>query len=272
MIPKNYRAKLSLRPKVHGKVVRLAAVMHGLAIRLTSHARDGVMALYYSDKDGDTPDPMRDQLALQRKIDDVLRRYKADAASFKYFHDLPYQGLAIAGVLGDRMSDYRFDDYELRRWIKPNESVLDIGCNCGFIAVLAAYRIGASAHGIDINPYMIEVGQLVAKHLRVDDSVHLSAGNLVEYRPPAPFDTVLSFATHWTDDHNYRVSIVDHMERMASLLRPGGTLVFETHCNDVGSAEFYEGMASVKDRLFRFDGVYKKTDAGTRELYIMQRI
>lgn len=272
MIPKAFRARLSHRPKYHALVVRVAASMHRAAVWLTSHARDAVMALYYSDRNRDTPDPMRDQLALQRDIDGVLRRYRADKSSFKYFHDLPYQGLAIAGVLGDRMSDYRFDDYELRRWIKPGDAILDIGCNCGFIAVLSAYRIGAKAHGIDINPYMIEIGELVAKHLRVADLVTLTAGNLIDYKPSALFNVVLSFATHWTDDKNYRVGIVDHMERMASLLRTDGTLVFESHCNDVGKAEFYEGLASVKGRLFDFDGIYKMTDAGTRELYVMRRL
>lgn len=97
MIPVFYRAGLSCRPKLNSLVIGLASAMHGFAVRLTSHARDGIMALYLSDRHGDTPDPMRDQFALQRKIDDVLRRYSADRNSFKYFHSLPYQGNGYRG-------------------------------------------------------------------------------------------------------------------------------------------------------------------------------
>ena len=214
---------------------------------------------------------MRDAAKLQQKIEGVLVRYRADPASYKYFHALPYQGLAIAGVLGDRMSDYRFDEYDLRKWIKASDSILDVGCNCGSMAILSSYRTGCRSRGIDINPYMIEIGRLVAEHLRVAELVTLEAGRLQSYLSAEKFDVVLSFATHWTDDNNYRVTIEEHMDRMASYLKDGGTLVFETHCNDVGREEFYAAMAKVRNR-FDFDGCYKKTDVGTRELYIMQKI
>lgn len=271
MIPIRWRAKLARATDYHSMVTRVASRLHRLGTFATAQARDALMACYLSDQHADTPDPMRDARGLQRKIAAVLARYYADPTSYKYFHALPYQGLAIAGVLGDRMSDHQFDDYELRKWIKPGDRVLDIGCNCGFMAVLASYRTGCCAHGIDINPYMIEIGQLVARHLRVDDMVTLEAGRLQTFAPAEKFDVVMSFATHWTDDDNYRVTIDEHMMRMASYLRPGGTLVFETHCNDVGRPEFYEAMAEAR-ALFAFDGLYKKTDAATRELYIMRKI
>jgi SAM-dependent methyltransferase len=250
----------------------MAAWLHHLGTLATAQARDATMACYLADANADTPDPMRDEQHLQAAIRDVLERYQREA-KFKYFHALPYQGLAIAGVLGDRMCDYRFDEYELRCWIKPTDRVLDIGCNCGFMAILAAYRIGCHAHGIDISPYMIEIGRLVAKHLRIDDLVTLEAGRLQHFHPGPVFDVVMSFATHWTDDQNYRVSLDEHMTRIASYLKPRGKLVFETHCNDVNDAgrpAFQTAMQGVKDR-FQFDGPMKKTDSSTRELYIMSR-
>jgi SAM-dependent methyltransferase len=271
MIPIRWRPSVAAAAKYHPLVTGAALRLQRLGLSLMSQARDATMACYLSDAKGDTPDPMRDAPKLQRRIGEVLSRYRQDVTAFKYFHALPYQGLALAGVLGDRMSDYRFDDYELRKWIRPADTILDIGCNCGFMAVLSSYRIGCRAHGIDINPYMVEIGRLVAEHLRVSDLVTLRAGRLQEFQPVDKFDVVLSFATHWTDDNNYRVSLDEHMDRMASYLRSKGTLVFETHCNDVGRDDFYRAMAAVRDR-FEFDGCYKKTDAGTRELYIMRKV
>jgi SAM-dependent methyltransferase len=207
---------------------------------------------------------------LQDRIEAVLRRYRTDSDTYKYFYGQPYQGLALAGVFGDRVCDDRFDDYEFRKFIKPNDRILDIGCNCGFMAILAAYRIGCRAEGIDINKYMTEIGGLVAEHLRIADLVKLHAGKLQEYRPDEPFDVVLSFATHWTDDENYRVGLDEHMQRMASYLRPGGTLMFESHMADVGKPEFYAAMDAAKSTL-HFDGIYKMVDSGQREFYIMTR-
>lgn len=247
--------------------VRIAALAHRVGVRLSSWSRR--FLIDSSPFTRDASEPMLLQASLHREIDAILDRYRADKEAYKYFYGYPYQGLAIANVWGDRICDYRFDDYELRRWIKASDTILDIGCNCGFMAVLASYRIGCRSFGVDINPYMIEIGMAVARHLHVDELVQLDASNLKTFSIP-PVDCVLSFATHWTDDNNYRVGLGDHMKRMAGYLRPGGTLVFETHCADVGRSEFYAEMEQAK-ALFDFDGMHKRTDAGTRELYIMRK-
>lgn len=239
------------------KAVRRAALLHRIGSYFLARSADVLASA-----------PKRANLhgTLQADIEAVLRRYRADAGTFKYFYGHPYQGLAIAGVFGDRLCDPRFDEYALREHIRPSDRVLDIGCNCGFMAILAAYRIGCRAEGIDINPYMIEIGRLVADHLGVGWLVRLHAGRLQEFRPD-PFDVVMSFATHWTDDENYRVSIREHMERMRSYLKPGGKLVFESHCNDVGQPRFYSALEGCRD-LFAWSG-HRLVDGGHRELYVM---
>lgn len=252
------------------QIVKTAAMLNRVGLYFLAQSRLALGGIYTDGRYTVRNDFLVGQEALQEKVNEVLARYRADESAFKYFFGQPYQGLAIAGVFGDRLTDYRFDDYDLRKFIKAGDRILDIGCNCGFIGILASYRTGCHATGIDINPYMIEIGNLVANHLRLDDLVDLHAGRLQDFKPERPFDVVLSFATHWTDDNNYRVSIEDHMERMASYLRSGGTLVFETHCNDVGHAEFYEALERAK-QWFSFDGLYKKTDNDTRELYVMRR-
>lgn len=252
------------------RVVRLSALLNRVGLYFLAQARISLRLIYPDGRYGPDHDFLVSQHALQEKVNAVLARYRADEAAFKYFFGQPYQGLGIAGIFGDRLTDYRFDDYELRSFIKPGDRVLDIGCNCGFIGLVASYRTGCQTTGIDINPYMIEIGQLAAGHLRIADLVELRAGRLQDYEPGPVFDVVLSFATHWTDDNNYRVSIDDHMARMASYLKSGGVMIFETHCNDVGNAEFYAAMEGAK-RLFAFDGRHKMTDSDTRELYVMRR-
>ncbi len=253
------------------RIVRLSAKLNRLGLYFQAQARRGLGAIYPDGRFSAQHDFVASEYALQHKVADVLARYQADPTAYKYFYGQPYQGLGIAGIFGDRLTDYRFDEYELRKFVRSGDRVLDIGCNCGFISVVCSYRTGCHSTGIDINPYMIEIGSLAAEHLRVADLVDLKAGRLQDFSPGPVFDVVLSFATHWTDDNNYRVSLDDHMGRMASYLKSGGLLIFETHCNDVGNAEFYAALDAVRDR-FSFEKLYKRTDSDTRELYVMKRI
>lgn len=208
--------------------------------------------------------------ALHARIDAILARQRKEYGSYYYFYGHPYQALGILGVYGERSTEERYDAYGLRELIGPGDRILDIGCNCGFMALYTSFRTGCHAEGIDINPYMIEIGQQCANYLRIDDRVSLMAVRIQEYSAPKRFSVVLSFATHWTDDENYRVPLREHFERCASYLAPGGKLIFETHANDVGNAAFYEAIDTFND-LFSLE-LKRDTDRGTRHLYLFRRV
>lgn len=207
---------------------------------------------------------------LHRKIDGVLKRQRQEYGDYYYFYGQPYQALSILGVYGERSTEERFDAYGLRELIKPTDRVLDIGCNCGFVALYTSFRTGCRADGVDINPYMIEIGNLCAEYLRVDDRVKLTAARIQDYEARAQYSVLFSFATHWTDDENYRVPLREHFERCAAYLETGGLLVFETHAADVGNEVFYEAIKTFSD-LFTIESK-RDTDKGTRHLYLFRRI
>jgi SAM-dependent methyltransferase len=206
---------------------------------------------------------------LHRKIDGVLTRQRQEYGDYYYFYGQPYQALGILGVYGERSTEERFEAYGLRELIKPGDRVLDIGCNCGFVALYTSFRTGCRADGIDINPYMIEIGNLCAGYLRVDDRVKLSAVRIQDFEARAQYSVLFSFATHWTDDENYRVPLREHFERCAAFLEAGGLLVFETHAADVGNNVFYDAIESFGD-LFVKEAM-RDTDRGTRHLYLFRR-
>lgn len=208
--------------------------------------------------------------ALHARIDDILERQRKEYGSYYYFYGHPYQALGILGVYGERSTEERFDAYALRELIGPDDRILDIGCNCGFMALYTSFRTGCQAEGIDINPYMIEIGQQCANYLRIADRVKLVPTRIQEFSAPGRFTAVLSFATHWTDDENYRVPLREHFERCAGYLAPDGKLIFETHANDVGNAAFYEAIDTFAD-LFSLE-LKRDTDRGTRHLYVFRRV
>ncbi|MCM0028605.1 MAG: methyltransferase domain-containing protein [Polynucleobacter sp.] len=207
---------------------------------------------------------------LHCKIDGVLKRQRQEYGDYYYFYGQPYQALSILGVYGERSTEERFDAYGLRELIKPTDRVLDIGCNCGFMALYTSFRTGCQADGVDINPYMIEIGNLCAEYLRVDDRVKLTAARIQDYEARAQYSALFSFATHWTDDENYRVPLREHFERCAAYLETDGLLIFETHAADVGNEVFYEAIKTFSD-LFTIESK-RDTDRGTRHLYLFRRI
>lgn len=207
---------------------------------------------------------------LHRKIRRELAMQRSEYVSYSYFYGYPYQSLAILDIFGERGTEERFDAYGLAELVRPEDRLLDIGCNCGFMALYSAYRTGCTADGIDINRYMIRIGQYCAEFLRLQDRVKLHAQPFQDYRPTQSYTVVLSFATHWTDDLNYRVRLQDHLLRIHDIMTVGGLLVFESHSADVGNAEFYAALEDMRTH-FSWEGS-RLMAKGTRELYLMRRL
>lgn len=248
--------------------MRIANAINGLGMRCMVLARDIVAWINSNFTDARSDRRIRDLPKLHAEIQAILQRQKKDYQHYAYFYGYPYQSFATLGIFGERATEERFDIYGLGEILGPDDTVLDIGCNCGFVALYAAYRTGCRAVGIDINPFMIEIGQRCAKYLELDTRVELVAARFQEYASAEKFSAVFSFATHWTDDGNYRVSLPEHLRRIHTFLKPGGVLVFETHTVDVGNPEFYATLESVRD-LYEWDGK-GTTDNGYREVYRMR--
>jgi SAM-dependent methyltransferase len=262
-------ARLAANPKNHARLVRVAAAMNRFGIGWMARARDIVSTMNARTTDAASDRFIRDLPALHTRIEAILETQRREYPHYAYFFGRPYQSLGILGIFGERASEERFDVYGLADLIGPKDTVLDIGCNCGFMAVLAAFRTGCRAYGLDINPHMIDIGRAAADFLNLKDRVRLEAGKFQELQSEERFSIVFSFATHWTDDGNYRVELDEHFGRIHGFLTDGGLLIFESHCADVGQPTFYAAMERARD-LFDI-GPAKPTDNGTRELYLMRK-
>lgn len=246
----------------------LANATNRVGVMLMVHARNIVAWINQQFTDARSDSRIRKLPVLHAEIQRILRRQKTEYAHYAYFFGYPYQAFATLGIFGERPTEERFDIYGLRDLLGPDDTVLDIGCNCGFLALYASYRTGCRATGIDINPFMIEIGQRCAEYLEIEDRVSLVAAKFQEYSTADRFSAVFSFATHWTDDGNYRVALIEHLRRIHGFLKPGGILVFETHTVDVGNKEFYATLDSARS-MYEWSGK-GVTDNGYREVYVMR--
>lgn len=269
MIKKKLEKLILERQKYRKICARAGAYLNHLGISLIRTSRSCVRFMNHHVTHAESDWFIHDLNKLHKEVEGILAEQKEQYGDYYYFYGHPYQSLGILGIYGERATEERFEAYGLRDLIKPQDRVLDIGCNCGFMALYTSFRTGCAADGLDINPYMIRIGSACAKYLRLSDRVRLRASRIQDYVPDSQYTVLFSFATHWTDDENYRVPIREHFERCANYLEPGGLLVFETHAADVGNSDFYAAIDQISDL---FGLVSKKdTDQGNRHLYLFTR-
>jgi ubiquinone/menaquinone biosynthesis C-methylase UbiE len=104
--------------------------------------------------------------------------------------------------------------------ITPGQSVLDVGCGTGSLAIAAKRRVGPSGavHGIDPSPEMIARAGRKAAKASLDVTFTIGAAEALPF-PDAHFDAVLSTLMMHHLPHDVRPQFARSIRR---LLRPGG--------------------------------------------------
>jgi ubiquinone/menaquinone biosynthesis C-methylase UbiE len=112
---------------------------------------------------------------------------------------------------------------ELAR-LAPGESVLDVGCGTGTLAIAARRRVGSAGkvNGIDPSPEMIARARKKTLKARVEVVFETAVAESLPF-PQATFDAVLSTAMlHHLPDQEARRQCIHEIRRV---LRPGGRLL-----------------------------------------------
>jgi ubiquinone/menaquinone biosynthesis C-methylase UbiE len=145
-----------------------------------------------------------------------------------------YDFLAWAVMLG-REGAFREKVIDLGR-LKPGESVLDVGCRTGTLAITAKRRVGSTgrACGIDASPEMIARASEKARKAGIDVEFKNEVIDALPF-PDAQFDAVLStLMLH----HLPRKLRDDSAREIRRVLKPGGRVLVV----DFGGAEPQRGF------------------------------
>ncbi len=183
--------------------------------------------------------------AMNRQLAEQDRNWP----TYDYGEGYYYQSSHELGITGLRDTKGRVDAFGLRDLVDGRD-VLEIGCNTGFLSLAiasAARRVVA----FELNPYLVEIGRIGARHLGVTN-VDWLVSSFEDYETTSTFDDVLSFANHHTYDGNTHQSLDDYFARCHALVRPGGRLIFESHPPALEGSSF-GGTTEIIERYFDLD-------------------
>ena len=107
--------------------------------------------------------------------------------------------------------------------VVSGESVLDVGCGTGTLAIAAKHRVGASGsvRGIDASPEMIARAQQKAARAKVDVAFQVARAESLPFSD-GQFDVVLSTVML---HHLRRASREESLREIRRILKPGGRLL-----------------------------------------------
>lgn len=158
-----------------------------------------------------------------------------------------YQGYARIGIAGVKPTEERLDGYAFMPWLNEGMSVLEIGCNNGFMAIELASRAGL-VDAVEYNPFLVEIGRITAEALG-QHNMNFQVEDFSSWRPNQRYDVVFSFANHCTIDGNLAVEFENFVAKLWCLTQDDGWLLFESH-NVFGAGTGAAGDDGDLDRKF----------------------
>ncbi|MBX9963014.1 MAG: class I SAM-dependent methyltransferase [Burkholderiales bacterium] len=173
-----------------------------------------------------------------------------------YCQGYAYQGWERIGIGGIKPTEQRLALYDIDGLLGSGRRILDIGSNCGFLALELAQR-GHRVDGIELNPWLVGIATEVRDALDIR-TARFFVEDFRSFRPAAPYDAVFSLANHATIDGRSGLDFEHFAAKLFELLEPGGLLLFESH-NVFGPGTGGPGDDGDLDRKLAIAGRYFET-------------
>ena len=133
----------------------------------------------------------------------------------------------------------------------PKSSVLEIGCNSGFLSLTLAPGTRRYV-AFDNNPFLVEIARLTQSEIS-DASVEFRVDTMEAFDTAEKFDVVLSFANHSTWDGNMPMALKAYFSKLRDLTIADGTLFFESHHPALENADQVRETLKVMQTFFSIE-------------------
>lgn len=173
-----------------------------------------------------------------------------------YCQGYAYQGWDQIGIAGIKPTEQRLALYGIDSLLGTGRRILDVGSNCGFLALELARR-GHRVDGIELNPWLVGIANEVRDALDLPQARFL-VEDFQTFLPAEPYDAVFSLANHATIDGHSGLDFEHFTAKLFELLKPGGLLFFESH-NVFGPGAGGPGDDGDLDRKLALAGRYFET-------------
>lgn len=183
---------------------------------------------------------------LQHHLNEQTKNWK----SFIYAQEKGfYQGFEEIDIDGWRPTEKRFKEYDIEKYLSTDITVLDIGCNCGFFSLYSA-RFVKQIDGVEINPYLIAIANDVKEYLH-QTNAYFFANSFEDYNTDKTYNVIYSFANDSTIDKNTKFNFEEYIEKINSLLKMNGFLIFESQAADNMPPEKFNPKFEYLKRKFK---------------------
>ncbi len=163
---------------------------------------------------------------LLKKIEFIKEEQNKNWKNLIYGKGDLYQSYDELNIKGKRNTKKRIKQYELKKYLHESFDILDIGCNCGFID-LQISNLVFSVEGVEINPYLVKIGNKVKEHLNIKN-VNFHNKSFEDFKGDGVYDVIFSFASDEVADGLSNLSYEDYIKKIVSLLNREKYLFYES--------------------------------------------
>jgi len=182
---------------------------------------------------------------LHEELEKILEESHKKWPHYDYGEGYFYQSYSPLFIHGFRNTDFRFKLYKLDAILTPKTTMLDIGCNTGFLSLMSAKNC-KHIDAFDNNPFLIQIAEK-CKQFENIENINFSCLTFDELRPDGKYDLVLSLANHHTFDGNMRPEFRKYIEKIRKMMEKEGVLIFESHPGEFRQPSFKNQLAILKD-------------------------
>ena len=181
-----------------------------------------------------------------------------------------YQSYEPLQIKGMRKTEARFNTYGLEYLLNKEQTILDIGCNCGFFSIYVAKHV-KEVDAFDSNSSLIKIAKLLEAFVD-SGNTNFTINNFIDFETKKKYNVVFALAIHkWLP-----LCSLGFCKKIQSFVKPNGIILLESHRLNKNNIKYkdtkYNDICRKFENLIRIkSGIIKDTKI-EREFSIWKKV